>query len=734
MPILRKWLGLALVCVLAASLQGVEAKVDLRPVPRPIVLPAASAAKQQTAYHHDQEFDANQHTTHGLYEVWKLHHPELIARYGVPREPPRFIFVADQQFETGWIEYDLTNGKAFLFYGRTGKFRQLPTPPQQLTPGPGLKINEKLLAELLVGVDQKSQLAYRSLIEDRTARGGVGIVGGIATLYIRERLFGDFGKPLGDEVLIRNAAYATAPEYDLLVGLPIGPSGLGSPRNVYVLFRDGHYETNAEDVLTESSWKRFLAWIRSTAGTSSAVTVVLLAWVFCSRRFARTFAKLPGLRFPLELDAYVLKRRSRLVRLYCEELTANVRRQLDDSEVKVVALPLETLAGRRLTTEEWLRGLSEQLKGEGQRAGEGGRRWRAVLRWPWRVSARGNGARRVETKKSGNGSKHAARIAIQGPGGSGKTVLLSTAILTLLAHGRIPILFRAGDFRGEASFEEWMARVFNDFGTPLSTGVAMNIPEVLYVIDQLSEVPVKTSERFWILVLQERERAGGKAVIAAGRTVVPEEMSAEDARRLWTETIRPSLLDDHDILRLAGEYLDPSGHSIELQRIPAEIRRIMPNPTAFVVSHYVRTVRDSVRSVASVSQLFEVILDRHVSRGELAARPAVVRVILQGLVEANFQKLGDRGLPAGDVLITQVASITRDEDLAAKYGSDAVPPAATFVTKLLASGLMYRVGHRFLFFHDAFEDWLANPPEGPRKQVPRKQRPAPSRNRKTRAR
>jgi hypothetical protein len=50
--------------------------------------------------------------------------------------------------------------------------------------------------------------------------------------------------------------------------------------------------------------------------------------------------------------------------------------------------------------------------------------------------------------------------------------------------------------------------------------------------------------------------------------------------------------------------------------------------------------------------------------------------------------------------------------LAAWYGRDALPPAATLVAKLLDSGLVAEVGHRFLFFHDAFEDWLARPREG----------------------
>ena len=60
------------------------------------------------------------------------------------------------------------------------------------------------------------------------------------------------------------------------------------------------------------------------------------------------------------------------------------------------------------------------------------------------------------------------------------------------------------------------------------------------------------------------------------------------------------------------------------------------------------------------------------------------------------------------MLKDQVLEIFNGLRLKEKYGEGEIPTPAGFVDKLMPSGLIYRLGGRYFFFHDLFEDWLAS--------------------------
>jgi hypothetical protein len=159
----------------------------------------------------------------------------------------KFINIHEQHFKTGYIAYNVTDGWSVLLYRINKEYRQLQNPGVHLTPGSGREVNEKLFQELTLGMSDVDQRLYRSLIDRRVESDdfqGIGIIGGIATLYIRERLHGAFGDPEENEKLIRDVLDVTGDKYNVLVGLPhgIGLPDSEAPRSVYILYREGRYQ------------------------------------------------------------------------------------------------------------------------------------------------------------------------------------------------------------------------------------------------------------------------------------------------------------------------------------------------------------------------------------------------------------------------------------------------------------------------------------------------------------
>jgi hypothetical protein len=200
-------------------------------IPGPKVSPTAPLGQQLTAR---------------LYYLWITKHPEVIEQYGRPNSF-RFVNAHEQHFKTGYIAYNVTNGWSVLLYRFTKEYRKLQNPGVHLTPGSGRQVNEKLFEKLTHGMSDADRKSYRSLIDRRVKSDdfqGIGIIGGIATLYIGERLYDAFGEPEENEKLIRDVLHVTADKYEVLVGLPhgLGLPNSEAPRSVYLLYRDGGYE------------------------------------------------------------------------------------------------------------------------------------------------------------------------------------------------------------------------------------------------------------------------------------------------------------------------------------------------------------------------------------------------------------------------------------------------------------------------------------------------------------
>ncbi|MDQ3801423.1 MAG: NB-ARC domain-containing protein [Acidobacteriota bacterium] len=187
-----------------------------------------------------------------MYRNWVADHDEIVKEQGTPSEF-KFVTIHFQIFSTGAMTYNVTDREAIAYFGQSGTFRRLPTPDSHLTPGPHPKYNEELLKTLLDGVPPEDRDKYESLFFERMLYDRLGIVGGIGTLYMREKLLHDFGSPLSNEKRFDNVLYAKGKNYDLLVGLPIGgegpftPGDRQPPRRVFALYKaDNRYEYYTE--------------------------------------------------------------------------------------------------------------------------------------------------------------------------------------------------------------------------------------------------------------------------------------------------------------------------------------------------------------------------------------------------------------------------------------------------------------------------------------------------------
>ncbi|MDQ3802885.1 MAG: hypothetical protein M3416_03410 [Acidobacteriota bacterium] len=189
--------------------------------------------------------------TRAIYQNWLADHGEIIREHGAPREV-RFVSIHFQVFSTGYVTYNVTAPpEAVLFFAKDKMFRRVPKPSAELTLPPH-RVNEELLRALLDGVPPGDRDQYEALFWERVRHGRVGVVGGIAILYMQEQLLRDFGRPLFNEKRFDNVLYAKGDNYDLIVGLPIGDEGpfpagdLTSPRKVFILYKDGRFEDTTE--------------------------------------------------------------------------------------------------------------------------------------------------------------------------------------------------------------------------------------------------------------------------------------------------------------------------------------------------------------------------------------------------------------------------------------------------------------------------------------------------------
>ena len=172
-----------------------------------------------------------------IYENWKESHSEIVRDHGAVTDF-KFVTIWFQLFSNGYIAYNVTDVKAFVCFDQTKSFRKIHEPKGNLTPAPDEKINEESLQSLLGHIPPEEREQYKSLVYERLRNGGVGIKGGIGSLYLAEKLLHDLGKPQFNEKRFDNVLYAKGSEYELLVGLPIGgedsfaPGDWSPPRRV----------------------------------------------------------------------------------------------------------------------------------------------------------------------------------------------------------------------------------------------------------------------------------------------------------------------------------------------------------------------------------------------------------------------------------------------------------------------------------------------------------------------
>lgn len=119
-----------------------------------------------------------------------------------------------QFFENGRIIYNVSEGWSVAVYGETMTFNRFPTYEALISSGRGMtNVHWDKVNELLEEVPGKHQEKYRSLIKSNQVRGGIG------TLYLKEKLYGKLGNPLGLEFYTDSALLLRSPDWFLLAGI-----------------------------------------------------------------------------------------------------------------------------------------------------------------------------------------------------------------------------------------------------------------------------------------------------------------------------------------------------------------------------------------------------------------------------------------------------------------------------------------------------------------------------------
>jgi hypothetical protein len=222
-----------------------------RYLPRIIIAVLLSGLAAGVFFYVSRREPADKRLMRALYQNWVADHGDIIKEHGAPREL-KFVSIHFQIFSTGYVTYNVTNPpEAVLFFAKDKTFRRVRKPSTELTLPPH-RVNEELLQTLLDSVPPGDRDQYEALFYERVRHGRVGIVGGIAILYMQEQLLRDFGRPLFNEKRFDNVLYARGDNYDLIAGLPIGDEGPfpaddhSSPRKVFILYKDNRFEDTTE--------------------------------------------------------------------------------------------------------------------------------------------------------------------------------------------------------------------------------------------------------------------------------------------------------------------------------------------------------------------------------------------------------------------------------------------------------------------------------------------------------
>ena len=180
-----------------------------------------------------------------VFKAWMKQHPDIIRQYGIPRDP-KFISVHEQNFASGYVAYNVTDAWSVWLHSKSNEFVKLSNPSKHLTPGSGREVDEDVFTHITKGMSNVKKARYRLLVDRRVKSSnfkGIGIIGGIGTLFIANRLLNDFGEPKENEFFVVDVMYGSADGYEILAGLRHGLGGTtpDSPKSVYVLFRDGRF-------------------------------------------------------------------------------------------------------------------------------------------------------------------------------------------------------------------------------------------------------------------------------------------------------------------------------------------------------------------------------------------------------------------------------------------------------------------------------------------------------------
>lgn len=401
----------------------------------------------------------------------------------------------------------------------------------------------------------------------------------------------------------------------------------------------------------------------------SALPVAFLLLAFLSTTWARWLAHVPALKIPLEIDVRMRGANSQLLRPYFARLKAQFQAARDQMGARAtVPLPVRQLQPKEpstskvLKTNEWIADFTKALA-----------------------------------------SHEIYKVGVQGNGGTGKSFFVREVVLRLAENGYVPILLDAVDYSGEKTFKDWLSTsISGKANIPLAANVLPSHSRAVYVIDQASEVRPKHQTIFWEMIAGLFGMgAENVRVLIAGRDLTPSGLK-------WDDLIGIDRLSDEDIRALGSAYLSPDSQSEEVRKLPETIRRIVEEPTAFIVASYARARLSSPQPITDPQSLYNEILRLYIPQDQpVWIRTEIASKVLKKLVFGYFGTKKERGLPLEtSVLAEAVQEIFKALSLVETYGSRDVPTPIVFVDKLLSSGLVYATNSRYRFFHDNFEDWL----------------------------
>jgi hypothetical protein len=157
----------------------------------------------------------------------------------------------EQFFEHGYVAWDSTDRRVYVFCKASDTWRAFPTPEAQISTGSwNFTINESVLDDLLGRISSPGvRQQYEDLVRTHRLRGGIG------TIVVQEKLLDCLGPPLatattqqvcrdGEHPLPNAAFISGGATYDLIAGLTNQQGDFDDAplsQAVYVMFKDGTY-------------------------------------------------------------------------------------------------------------------------------------------------------------------------------------------------------------------------------------------------------------------------------------------------------------------------------------------------------------------------------------------------------------------------------------------------------------------------------------------------------------